>query len=156
MPSTLSWHPMDITSFHIAARCVCIDKTSLVIKKRWAGDPLSKGTRIAQIYFCDDTGCLLQGFSAFTHLWLAWSNVFHSFSFVIHLYSGCIVTRKCAPPRCLRNTCVWSTGKVSLKSDIWLWSTTPIMYPFHSFVDWAMPLINDESNGICRNWIMTF
>lgn len=30
---------MDITSFHNAARCVCIDKTSFVIKKRWAGDP---------------------------------------------------------------------------------------------------------------------
>lgn len=42
-PSTLLWHPMDITSFHIAARCVCIDKTSFVVKKRWAGDqPLSE------------------------------------------------------------------------------------------------------------------
>lgn len=39
-PSTLLWHPMDITSFHIAARCVCIDKTSFVIKKLWAGDPV--------------------------------------------------------------------------------------------------------------------
>lgn len=33
---------MDITSFHIAARCAGIDKTSLVIKKRRAGDPLSE------------------------------------------------------------------------------------------------------------------
>ena len=39
---------MDITSFHIAARCVCIDKTSFVIKKRWAGDPPSKGSGLLQ------------------------------------------------------------------------------------------------------------
>jgi len=37
-PSTLLWHPMDITSFHISARCVRIDKTSFFIKKLRAGD----------------------------------------------------------------------------------------------------------------------
>lgn len=41
-PETLLWHPIDSKSFHIAAHCVCIDKTSSVIKKRRAGDPPSE------------------------------------------------------------------------------------------------------------------
>lgn len=66
-PSTLLWHPMDITSFHIAARCVCIDKTSFFIKKRWAGDPPSKGNALRgkpflqksqTICFCDAAAAL--------------------------------------------------------------------------------------------------
>jgi len=66
-PSTLLWHPMDITSFHIAARCVCIDKTSFFIKKRWAGDPPSKGNvlrgkpflqKSQTICFCDAPAAL--------------------------------------------------------------------------------------------------